>query len=382
VARGRMVDVESVESSYGQGRVVSSTKALDNGMIDGISTFDSLVNHIAGQSRQVQVMFDPTSSVVPASATTTNSSTVPNMGISPQLWSGSLIGNTVTISTTTNPLPVQMESKELEHSEPGTGSPPQPRTDEDGHDDIAITQRWRRDPLPVFGEGAPSPHPPRPNSNARGEGMAITSEQVEALRIKLGCGEDTFYDELLVAVEGYRDLQTSLSAASEEDRLQREYPQMWKEHQDLLNERRETRARSFTDTVKTFTVMEGETLKPSSFGLSALAMEYVTQQMHLKFAEGTANLEDFENCIKGITQGGFVEYGERGSARTRDTDFGSYDTATAEGVRNVRQIFAAKVTEIQKQDNLEFKAALTEAAKRYPELAQAYQQAVPTSSGN
>jgi hypothetical protein len=124
--------------------------------------------------------------------------------------------------------------------------------------------------------------------------------------------------------------------------------------------------------------MEGESLKPSNYGLSALAMEHVTQ-MHLKFSDGTANLEDFERCIKGITQGGFVEYGERGSSRVRDHDIGSYDTATAEGVKNIRQVFAQKVTEIQKQDNLEFSAALTEAAKRYPELAQAYQQAVPTS---
>ena len=274
---------------------------------------------------------------------------------------------------------VYMESKEYEHSEPGTGSPPQPRTDEDGHDDIAIRNRWRRDDLPVYG-----PDAPQPNSKLRGEGMAINNDQLEALegiRIALGSTEDNFLGELKVAVEGYKDLQTSLAAATEEDRLKSDFPQMWREHQDLLTERRENRAKAFTDVIKTFSVMDGEQLRPSSYGLSALAMEHVTQ-MHLKFSDGTASLEDFENCIKGITQGGFVEYGERGSSRTRDQDLGGFDTATAEGIKNIRTVFAQKVTEIQKNDKLDFNAALTEAAKRYPELAAAYQGAVPTNSGN
>jgi hypothetical protein len=37
-----------------------------------------------------------------------------------------------------------VESKELEHSEPGLSNPPPPRTDDDGSDDPAITEGWRR----------------------------------------------------------------------------------------------------------------------------------------------------------------------------------------------------------------------------------------------
>ena len=374
IALGRDVEESTVIKGYGQGRMMTATKALEAGMVDGITTFDGLLKHAASQPRQVTVHMP---AGLPTVATGTASNTA-NMNLNTNI----AYPGTVTGYLTGNEVHIGLESKEYEHSEPGTGSPPQPRKDEDGSDDIAITQRWRRDPLPVYGPNAPSPNPPAPNSNLRGEGMTPEQiQQLEAIRIALGCSEDEFLGELRVAVEGYKDLQSSLAAATEEDRLQREYPQMWREHQDLLNERRENRAKAFTDTIKTFTVMEGETLKPSSYGLSALAMEYVTQ-MHLKFSEGTANLEDFENCIKGITQGGFVEYGERGSARTRDTDLGSYDTATAEGVKNIRVVFAQKVSEIQKSDKLEFSAALTEAARRYPELAQAYQRAVPVSNPN
>ena len=60
VARGRGTMVENVVENYGQGRVVTAKKALEGGMVDGITTFDNLVGKMAAQPRRVQVVYGGT----------------------------------------------------------------------------------------------------------------------------------------------------------------------------------------------------------------------------------------------------------------------------------------------------------------------------------
>lgn len=51
VARGRSVSVDRVRNGFGQGRVLSSDAALNEGMIDGIKSFDALVGDLQARPR-------------------------------------------------------------------------------------------------------------------------------------------------------------------------------------------------------------------------------------------------------------------------------------------------------------------------------------------
>jgi len=263
------------------------------------------------------------------------------------------------------------ESKEWEHSEPGTGSPPVPRKDEDGSDDRAITERWRRDPLPLDPNdpGAPSPN--------KGEGV-LTEEELAKVREALGLKADATADDIVTAAETAfsesKKFSEALSLADEDKRFSEQYPNRWAEHQKMLVESRENNAVRFSESVKQFSRPEGEKLVPTDKGLSALALDKV-KEVHKKFSEGTASVADFEDAVKTIVNGGLVDFSEQGTSRESETI--EFSTSTAEGIKNARVLFAEKVAQIQEQDQLDMKAALTEAAKRYPDLAQAYRAAAP-----
>jgi signal peptide peptidase SppA len=372
IARGRNKSGGEVMSDFGGGRMLTSKAALATGMIDGITNLDDLVAQIGDK---------------PQTVTISN-----NQGVA--FASGQLVGNTLTLDPTAVGLltggggnEFHLESKEYEHSEPGTGSPPAPRLDEDGSDDLAILGRWRRDQLPIdpTAPGAPSPNPLPPHTKAWKEDSTLsavekTAEEIVAeLRTGLNLNPD---DDLVSSVrsmfEESQALEASVAVASQEGEFATKYPALWAEHQDLLNDRAESRAREFAKSVGTIGMMEGEVMKPSKFGLSSLAIETIAEA-HVKFASGRASLADFENAIKTVTQGGVVQYGEVGSARQAELP-ASFDPSTAEGVVGVRKEFAQKVAEIQKKDSLPYADALTEATKAYPELAAAYRMAVPINN--
>ena len=376
VSQGRQVSSQKVTDDFGGGRMLTSKAALASGMVDGISTMENLVAEIGN---------------VPTPVTITNSH-------GDMFASGTLTGTTVQLSQASadwgNVWPARddygvnhLESKEYEHSEPGTGSPPAPRTDESGSDDISITGRWRRDQLPVDPSDPtapkPNPGPVNRNANAWKEGnklSELTNDEIVAqLRdgLQLGSNED-LVAHIRAMHEERLALEASVAAAGEEDDFSKKYPGLWAEHQELLNDRAANRATEFANSVKSLGFVEGETIKPSKYGLSALALEEIAN-CHVKFASGKASLTDFEDTIKVVTQGGIVDYGERGSARQPDLPT-SFNPSSAEGIVGIRKEFAVKVSEIQKKDNLTYTAALTEAAKQYPELAAAYQNAVPVNT--
>ena len=366
VSQGRNVTAEKVKSDFGGGRMLTSKAALASGMVDGISTMEGLVAQIGNR---------------PTMVTISN-----NHGDAFAM--GQLTGNSVQL---TSPLTIaHLESKEYEHSEPGTGSPPAPRTDQSGSDDISITQKWRRDQLPVDPSDpvAPKTNPPAPNTNLTSwrEGNTLSEENtrtadeiVAELRGGLNLGTDV---DLVDYIKDMHDermaLEASVASVNEEDDFSKKYPALWAEHQELLNDRSNNRAAEFAKSVATIGFVEGEGIKPSKFGLSALAMEEIAG-CHIKFASGRASLSDFENAIKVITQGGIVQYGEVGTSVAPNLPT-AFSTTTAEGIVGIRKEFAMKVSEIQKKDNLTYTAALTEAAKQYPELAAAYQSAVPVNT--
>src|SRR5215471_5380691 len=92
VARGRDVSSEQVISDYGGGRMLTAKKAFDVGLIDGITTTNDLIGVANSHASPVGVYFEGAA----------YQATMGEDGL------------------------YHMESKEWEHSEPGTGSPPAP----------------------------------------------------------------------------------------------------------------------------------------------------------------------------------------------------------------------------------------------------------------
>jgi len=279
------------------------------------------------------------------------------------------------------------EHKEEEHAETGQSNPPPPRKDQAGEDDPAIIGGWRRDPLPtplsdpnIEGvKGKP------PNTNAHSEhgkedsveGITLTPTQVSQLYGLLGITMpdtpgDEFFEPAKVAFSEWKSLRDAVSASSEEKAFAEKYPQYWREHQELLQRDRQTTALQFSESVKTVCVPEGDKTVPTKQGLSALAIDKV-KEVHIKFSEGSATIADFEEVVKTIMDGGLVQYGEIGSSVAGEVV--PINTATLSGLRDARKAFAEFVLEVQKEEAFsDYGAALAEAAKRKPDLANAYRQ--------
>jgi hypothetical protein len=267
---------------------------------------------------------------------------------------------------------IAAESKEWEHSEPGTGSPPAPRRDEDGSDDPAIQTGSRRDTPPIVEE----------LENMEG-GSLLTADQIDEL-YKLtgiekpapekdaeGVEQPVDHSELVTAVKN----KFAEDMTPEEKKFSEDYPTQWAEMQRLTSESNARAGRAFSESVQTLKKQDGENLKPTEYGLSSQA-QVVIADVHKKFAEGTATVEDFENAIKAITEAGIVRFGESGS--TQQPEAIVVDTNSATGIRDARKLFAEKVKEIQNEgDGVDFNEALRLASAKFPELADAYQAAAP-----
>jgi hypothetical protein len=267
------------------------------------------------------------------------------------------------------------EVKEWEHSEPGTGTPPAPRTNEDGSDDPAIIEKWRRDPLPLDPN---DPTAPKPNSSNEGGDSKLTAEQIAELYkltgltppepSKDGAETEVDHSELVTAVK----TKFAEQFTPEQRKFAEDYPIQWTEHQKLLANERKREGEAFSESVKTIKRMDGDALVNTKAGLSSLAQEKIAET-HKKFAEGTATPEDFEEVVKTIVNGGVVQFGEEGSSSGGNEEPLSVNTATAAGIADARKLFAEKITEIQLEgDGRTFEQAFAEASERFPELAEAY----------
>ena len=284
------------------------------------------------------------------------------------------------------------EHKEEEHAEPGLSNPPPPRKDESGEDDLAIVGGWRRDPLPtplndpnIEGvEGKP------PNTNmsetgkedgGRMDGITLSPAQVSQLYSLLGITMpdtpgDEFFEPAKVAFSEWKALRDAVDASSEEKEFAEKYPQYWGEHSKLMERDRDNTARMFAESVSRIRKSEGYGLKETKQELSPQAKDKLIE-VHKKFAEGTATAEDFENCIKEITNGGIVMMGELGSSGDDDV-IPEIDTTTAPGVAAARKLFAEVVDKVQAEhDDWAYMKCVDEAAKKYPDLAENYRVALP-----
>ena len=285
-----------------------------------------------------------------------------------------------------------------EQPDPGFGLQV-PRVTGNPADDKAIGEGWRREPLPA-GDPALADELTKPElrepsgkdkhfgeNNGASEGgktVEFTEENVTELRQLLDIPADSDSDAFMsVARNAFSELKTfkdSIGQTQQEKQFSEQFPAVWAEHVQLLESNRVGSARAFAESVQRLTTPKGEgdniTFEPTRNGLSALALETIAD-VHKKFSEGTATMEDFEGVIKAITNGGVVEFGEVGSSAEKDLP--AIDTATAQGIAGTRRVFADKVAEVQKQysdknegKEMEFSEAVAKASEMYPDLAAAY----------
>lgn len=304
IAQGRGVDVEHVRQTYGEGKVFASSRALELGMIDEIATFEDVVNQsVEG-------------------------------GMSPRQ---------------TRPVGRQSYDADMEHSEPGTGEPPEPREPpEEG--DPAIEGGWRRDSPPAAFE------PPE---------EVVNREWLEARASALGIefNTETTDEDLAAAVSNAVDeivvpLANATAGAERARQFAEDYPEEAAQLAAATESSRQQAASSFAAGYSRF---DG-----SNRGFSPVVRSLI-QSAHERIALRQFTHEDLKELLdKATAKDATVEYNEKGSARQPDT----IDVPT--DFRQARQEFARLVSEAMKEDGLDRNAALQHVAEQHPDLAEAY----------
>lgn len=380
VAKGRGISAEAVLRNFGQGRMVRPEQAMKARMIDGVTSFSNLIGAIANQPRRVKVKAgNGNKSLAVAKSAMNQIAELGNLNYTTPITTTAEGNSDYALLFPDGTL--HMESKEWEHSEPGTGSPPQPRTDEDGSDDPAIKQGWRRDTPPIVYEpGYEVPNTKSVGRRVRMDEFVFAGKDARELFRALNLSEDTndpakVVEALKVQFGELEALRSSVSAAEQEKIFAETYPQYWEEHRKLMERDREHTAANFVGGVTTIRKTEGYGLKNTKQQLSVEAQRTLMES-HTKFANGQGSLEDFEAAIKAVTQGGIVQFGEIG--KSDGEDIPEYDTNTAAGVAGARRLFAEQVAKAQKDNpGMSYTDALAEAGKKHPDLAEAYKITLP-----
>lgn len=243
------------------------------------------------------------------------------------------------------------ESKEMEHSEPGTGTPPKPRTDDDGSDSKDIKTGSRRDTPPA------------------GEDSEASVELDKQLREALGLPEDA---DIIKAVtemkEEVEPLREAAKAHSEKKAFAEAYPDEFGRLQRLEEKNRKTEAKAFAEDYERFAKTDGDQTVRLPRGFSQKIIDKL-ESIALKSFSERLSVADLGEVLDMIADDGIVEFSEKGSSRSRDSF-----TPQSE---NPRKAFAELVAKLQEDDKLSYGDAVTEAAKRDPELFAAYHVARP-----
>lgn len=319
VARGRRTDPDNVRKNFGEGGVVPPSKALAAGMIDGIATYDEVINKLS-QGGELSVV------------------------------------KPVTTNTSNDLVVRQDDERALEHSEPGTGTggEPEPReAPEEG--DPAIEGGWRVDSPPAAFET---------------EELIVNREWLEARATSLGIdfNDETSDDELATNVtEGIDNIVVPISVATENAEKARafaeQYPEQAAKIERLEAKDRKNEALAFAESYRTF----GDDAK---HGYSTVVREKLTDA-HLKVSQRAFSTDDLKELTDSLAQkSAIVPLGEEGSSRV-DGD-GIIVPSTDD--QEVRKQFAEAVESAMNEDNLSREAALAHVAEQNPELAKAYME--------
>ena len=319
VARGRGVQDDIVRSSYGEGGVVTPRQALEAGMVDGIATFDEVVNSM--------------------------------------VQGGSISRTPVAVAANTSLQLNQSYDADKEHSEPGTGlgGEPTPREAPE-KDDKAIEGGWRRDP------------PPPAYETQQSGGLAMNREQLVALATSLGVemSEDISDEDLSSLVTAkVNEIVVPLSQATDEAQKQQDflsdYPEQASQLAKLQLRDRSNEATKFATSFESFA-------DDSTKGFSPIVRTKI-EDAHMKIAERRITHEDLSELLTAASaKDGVVEYGEKGSARTDEKTVVRAGATTQE----IRQQMAELVRTAMTEDSMDRDAALRHVAAQNPDLFKAY----------
>lgn len=317
VAEGRGLTTETVRSDFGEGKMFAPKKAQEVGMIDGIQSLDEVVG-----------------SLLVKNETTPYIQSVLTNAMSRQHQASLKLGGGL-----------RSEHAPEEHSDPGTGIPPPPKETPVEKD---RKEGWRRDTPPI----------------AKQE--AQVADVLAELRSLLSLSEDSdVVAEVTKLYETNSELVTASEAVKERKAFAEMYPEQAQKLKELEEKDRKSEAKAFANSLTTLRFKSADDKDPK-FGLSAKVIELL-EDKHVVFAEGTATVSDFtEIFTEMFGEGGIVHYGEVGSSRELERK--------GEISGNPRKEFAQLVASIMEQDELEREAAITEAAKRDPELFEAYKR--------
>lgn len=271
--------------------------------------------------------------------------------------------------------PTTDEVAELEHSDPGTGSPPAPRPNED---DISGDKD---------GSGSRRDTPPNPDvtdsTDEEGRIVKLSKEAAEALGLTFDAegnlDEDAVDKAVLKMFSEYIPLRDAEAAKSREKTMAQQFPEEYAELMAQRESRLDNEAKQFSEQYARLHKTEGEGDEAKTVlldkGLSALALEKV-QKTHKLFSQGNVadGMKSFSEMMVTITgEAGIVDYSEHGSSRTGDEDNDTIPTKRLE----VAKAFSEKVAAVQKEaggpDKMSWGDALAKAAVENPALAKAYQ---------
>ncbi len=325
VADGRNLPVETVDRDFGQGRMLTASKALEVGMIDDIATLDNVLGEL--------VTFAPAGNLRAVA------------------WVPRTDFQLLNFSTNTTNL--KLEHAEEEHSEPGTGSPPEPR------------------PQPDQEQGYPHRYESFPTEPIQPQEAAMNPEQLRALLTAAGIDASAVADdelteeyamealaELNAEIQPLRDARLNAEATTS---FREQFPEAFAKMERLEQRDREASAKEFAANFSRFTDKDG---KPTNRGVSSLVSAQL-EDAHTKIGMRQFTGDDLTTIISNIGNGGIVEYGERGSASTKE------DTSTGDPKAD----FANLVKERMTEDSLPYAEAVRLVATENPDAFNAYQSA-------
>ncbi len=331
VAEGRNLPTETVDRDFGQGRMLTASKALEVGMIDDIATLDNVLGEL--------VTFAPAGNLQAVAWVPRTNFKLLNFN-----------------TNTTNSIDLKLEHAEEEHSEPGTGSPPEPR------------------PQPDQEQGYPHRYESFPTEPIQPQEAAMNPEQLRALLTAAGIDASAVADEELTeeyAMEVLAELNAEVQPLREArlnaeatTSFREQFPEAFAKMERLEERDREASAKEFAANFSRFTDKDG---KPTNKGVSSLVGAQL-EDAHKKITMRQFTSDDLTTIISNIGNGGIVEYGERGSAASKES---------ASNSDHPKLAFAAMVTERMTEDSIPYGEAVKLVAAENPDVFNAYRSATP-----
>lgn len=373
VARGRGITTQEVSENFGQGRVVTSKHASQKGMVDGVVELESLVKQLQTAPQELSVSINGGEAIAARA----------------QAGDGVL----------------RLEVADWEHSEPGTGTPPIRRTDEDDKSGDRKGSGSRRDTPPIQQGNLPDggQSPPEANSSSNNGINETSSEHGEedsvvlnenALKA-LGLSSDASDEAVSSAIVS---MHGRLTEREQQELKNKTFAELFPEQAAELEARREAdntaAASKFANNHKFITKLVGDDVVPTTVGLSALALETV-EDTHKLIASGSTKeaLESFDKCMNILnSEGGRVEYGEKGSSRpvtgsepSSDDDNEPVEDDDNVDVKGASKLISAKALQLQTaaggSSKMSWGDAVASACKELPLAAKIYNESL-SNNGN